>query len=158
MPAAPIVIRPADPGHDLDTVRVLFRAYADALGIDLGFQDFEQELATLPGKYAPPRGRLLLAWREDMALGCVALRPIDAQRSEMKRLYVRPEARGTGLGRTLAVRICIEAREAGYRQICLDTLQTMTAARAVYEALGFKPTEPYVYNPLPGAMFLALDL
>ena len=158
MSAAPITIRPARPDHDLDRVRVLFRAYAEALGIDLGFQDFEQELSALPGKYAPPRGRLLLAWREGQAVGCVALRPIDEARCEMKRLYVRPETRGTGLGRRLAMRVCDEARAAGYRRICLDTLQTMTAARAVYETLGFRPTEPYVYNPLPGAMFLALDL
>lgn len=156
--AAPIEIRPADPGRDLGTVRELFRAYAEGLGIDLGFQDFEAELAALPGKYAPPRGSLLLAWRGRSALGCVALRPIDASRCEMKRLYVRPTTRGTGLGRILAVRICEEARAAGYAQICLDTLTTMTAARAVYEALGFRPIEPYVYNPLPGAMFLGLDL
>ncbi len=151
-------IRPARIPDDLSVVRDLFRAYAEALGIDLGFQNFEAELADLPGKYAPPQGRLLLGWRDGSVMGCVAMRPIDASRCEMKRLYVRPSTRGTGLGRDLALRICDEARAAGYRQICLDTLTTMTAARAVYEALGFRPIEPYVFNPLPGAMFLGLDL
>lgn len=152
------LIRPARLPADLDTVRQLFRDYAEALGVDLGFQGFEEELAALPGKYALPRGRLLLAWRGQEAVGCVALRPIDAHRAEMKRLFVRPTLRGGGLGRRLAIRICDEAREAGYRQICLDTLATMTAARGVYESLGFRPTEAYVFNPLPGALFLALDL
>lgn len=143
---------------DLETVRRLFRDYARALGIDLGFQAFDAELAALPGKYAPPRGRLLLAWQGDAALGCVALRPIDDERCEMKRLYVDPTLRGSGLGRQLAVRICDEARAAGYRRICLDTLESMAAARGLYADLGFRPTVPYVYNPLPGAIFLALEL
>lgn len=153
-----IEIRPARLPEDLDLVRQLFRAYAQALGIDLGFQDFEAELLDLPGKYAPPRGRLLLAWRGDEALGCIALRPIDDTRCEMKRLYLRPDIRGGGLGRRLAVRICDEARDAGYRRICLDTLPSMAAARALYADLGFTPTDPYVYNPLPGAIFLAREL
>ncbi len=153
-----IEIRPARIPEDLDLVRQLFRAYAQALGIDLGFQDFEAELVGLPGKYTPPRGCLLLAWRGDEAIGCIALRPIDDARCEMKRLYLRPDIRGGGLGRRLASRLCDEARQAGYRQICLDTLPTMTAARALYADLGFTPTAPYVYNPLPGAIFLALDL
>lgn len=136
----------------------MFRAYAAALGIDLGFQDFEAELDGLPGKYAAPRGRLLLAWQGSDAVGCIALRPIDARRSEMKRLYLRPDTRGSGLGRRLAERLCEEARLAGYRQICLDTLPSMTAARGLYDELGFRPTAPYVYNPLPGAIFLARDL
>jgi GNAT superfamily N-acetyltransferase len=136
----------------------LFREYADNLGIDLGFQDFEAELATLPGKYAPPAGRLLLAWSEKAALGCVALRPVEAGACEIKRLYVRPQMRGHQLGRRLAERICQEAREAGYARIYLDTLPTMIAAIKLYKALGFKPAEPYVFNPIPDAMFLALEL
>jgi ribosomal protein S18 acetylase RimI-like enzyme len=151
-------ISPAELPRDLATVRELFREYADSLGIDLDFQDFDAELAALPGKYAPPGGRLLLAWRGAEAVGCVALRPLDEEACEMKRLYVRPQARGEQLGRRLAVRICQEAREAGYLRICLDTLPTMTSAQALYQSLGFQSIEPYVYNPIPGTRFLALDL
>lgn len=157
-PAAPIDIRPARLPDHLAVVRRLFRAYAEGLGIDLAFQGFEEELAALPGKYAPPGGRLLLAWRGDDAIGCVALRPVSEDTAEMKRLYVRPDVRGAQLGRRLAERICDEARAAGYRRICLDTLPTMHAAVALYRALGFAPTAPYVYNPLPDALFLARAL
>lgn len=154
-----IEIRPARWPDDAPVVRALFREYADGLGIDLGFQDFESELHALPGKYEPPAGRLLLAWRDDEALGCVALRPVDrGETCEMKRLYVRPGARGTQLGRRLAERICDEARSAGYRRICLDTLSTMDAARGLYVSLGFEPIEPYVFNPIAGAMFLGREL
>lgn len=151
-------IRPATLPQDLPEVRRLFRDYADGLGIDLSFQDFETELRELPGRYAAPRGRLLLAWRGTQPLGCVALRPLSGNDCEMKRLYVRAQARGERLGRRLAERICREAREAGYTRICLDTLPTMQAAQALYRALGFRPIEPYGYNPVPGALFLALDL
>jgi ribosomal protein S18 acetylase RimI-like enzyme len=147
----------ADPA-DLPVVRRLFREYADGLGIDLCFQDFETELATLPGKYAPPQGRLLLAWDSERAVGCVALRPVGDGVCEMKRLYVQPSARGTQLGRRLAERICAEARAAGYRRICLDTLPSMSAALRLYSALGFEPVAPYVYNPIEGAIFLAREL
>jgi ribosomal protein S18 acetylase RimI-like enzyme len=153
-----IEIRPADFPRDLEVVRGLFREYRDGLGVDLDFQGFEAELASLPGKYAPPLGRLLVAWRGDEAVGCVALRPIDRVSCEMKRLYVRAEARGEHLGRRLAERICREAREAGYARICLDTLPAMTSAQALYRSLGFVPIEPYVFNPVPGTRFLALDL
>ena len=152
------VIRPATPPHDLDEVRRLFRDYADGLGVDLSFQDFETELRDLPGQYAPPRGRLLLAWQASRALGCVALRPLPGSDCEMKRLYVRAQARGARLGRRLAERICQEAREAGYSRICLDTLPTMESAQALYRSLGFRPIGPYVYNPIPGTLFMALDL
>lgn len=148
---------PGAPG-DLREVQRLFREYSASLDVDLRFQGFEEELASLPGKYAPPGGRLLLAWDGDRAVGCVALRPIGDDRCEMKRLYVSPEARGLQLGRKLAERVCREAREIGYRRIFLDTLATMTAAQALYRSLGFRPTEPYVYNPIAGAEFLALDL
>lgn len=152
-------IRAADTTRDLDVVRTLFREYADGLGVDLAFQDFEAELARLPGKYAPPAGRLLLAWKGEEAVGCVALRPIGCDKvCEMKRLYVRPHTRGEKLGRRLVERICQEAREAGYTQIRLDTLPTMTTAASLYSTLGFKAIEPYVFNPIPGAMFLALEL
>ena len=144
--------------QDRERVTGLFREYANSLGIDLGFQDFENELATLPGKYALPGGRLLLAWDGDHAVGCVALRPIDREHCEMKRLYVQPAMRGTGLGRALAERVCDEARTAGYRQICLDTLPSMQAAVGLYTDLGFAPVEPYVFNPLPGALFLGRAL
>jgi GNAT superfamily N-acetyltransferase len=153
-----IEIRPADFPHDLDVVRNLFREYADSLNTDLCFQSFEAELAGLPGKYKPPEGRLLLAWRGDQAVGCVALRPVGTGICEMKRLYVQPGMRGEGLGRKLAERIRQEARAAGYSRICLDTLPTMKSAIQLYADLGFRPTEPYVYNPVPGAIFLALEL
>lgn len=158
-----IEIRPAAFPRDLELVRALFREYADGLGIDLCFQDFDAELAGLPGKYSPPAGRLLLAWRGDAdegetAVGCVALRAVNENTCEMKRLYLRPGLRGTQLGRRLAERIVAEARAAGYARICLDTLPSMSAAIALYTALGFKPIEAYVYNPIPGALFLGLEL
>ncbi len=154
----PDEIRPAEFPRDLGEVHSLFCEYAASLSIDLCFQDFETELATLPGKYKPPQGRLLLACRGREAVGCVALRPLEGAACEMKRLYVRPQARGEHLGRRLAESICEEARSAGYSRICLDTLPTMIAALELYSALGFKPIGPYVFNPIPGAIFLALDL
>jgi GNAT superfamily N-acetyltransferase len=153
-----ITIRPAEFPHHRELVRALFREYAESLGFSLCFQGFDEELAALPGKYAPPAGRLLLAWNGDDAVGCVALRPVDAGRCEMKRLYLRPSARAAGLGRRLAERICVEAREAGYAQICLDTLPTMSAAVRLYTSMGFRPIDPYVFNPIEEAMFLGLDL
>lgn len=151
-------IRPAELPRDLEVVRALFEEYAESLGIDLAFQGFERELAELPGKYQPPAGRLLLAWNGERAVGSIALRPLAERTCEMKRLYVRPEARGEQLGRRLAERICQEAREAGYARICLDTLPMMAAAQSLYESLGFAPVAPYVFNPIPGTKFLALDL
>lgn len=151
-------IRPALLPQDLGTVRALFREYAAGLGIDLGFQGFEEELATLPGRYAPPEGRLLLAWTDDEAVGCIALRPLAERNCEMKRLYVRPGARGRQLGRRLAERVCQEARDAGYARICLDTLATMHSAQALYRSLGFREIGAYVFNPVPGSRFFARDL
>lgn len=153
-----IDIRPAAFPADLPTVRELFAEYAEGLGIDLTFQDFQTEMVRLPGKYAAPKGRVLLAWKAERPVGCVALRPIDDTRCEMKRLYVRQEARSLQLGRRLAERICEEARSIGYRQICLDTLPTMNAAIHLYTALGFQPIAPYVYNPVEGAIFLGRTL
>jgi len=151
-------IRPAVFPRELPLVRALFREYADELGIDLCFQGFEEELASLPSKYAPPGGRLLLAFSDGQATGCVALRPIGDSACEMKRLYVRPSARGQHLGRRLAQRICAEARAGGYRRICLDTLPQMGEAVRLYSSLGFRPIEPYIFNPIDGAIFLGLDL
>ena len=153
-----IEISLADFDGDLVVVRQLFREYAESLEIDLCFQNFEDELASLPGKYTPPEGRMLLAWDANDVLGCVALRPIVAASCEMKRLYIKPPARGQRLGHQLAEQICQEAREAGYRRICLDTLPTMTAAVQLYRSLGFKPIEPYIFNPVDGAIFLGLEL
>jgi GNAT superfamily N-acetyltransferase len=153
-----VEIRPAEFPRDVEAVRSLFREYAEGLGIDLSFQEFEAELAFLPGKYAPPAGRLLIAWEGGAAVGCVALRPLQGDACEMKRLYVRPIARGEQLGRQLALRVCQEARAIGYARLLLDTLASMSAARGLYLSLGFQSTEAYVFNPLPDAMYLALDL
>ncbi|MEP7157614.1 MAG: GNAT family N-acetyltransferase [Betaproteobacteria bacterium] len=153
-----IEIRPACFPEDLEIVRLLFREYASSLDTDLCFQNFEEELASLPGKYQAPEGRLLIATSGDEAVGCVALRRIDVHSSEMKRLYVRPRARGESLGRRLVQRISAEAQRAGYTRICLDTLPSMTAAQALYQSLGFVAIEPYVFNPVAGTKFMALDL
>jgi ribosomal protein S18 acetylase RimI-like enzyme len=151
-------IRDAEFPRDLPVVRRLFRDYADSLDISLDFQDFDAEFEALPGKYARPRGRLLLAWRDAEAIGCVALRGISDTECEMKRLYVCPGARGGHVGRRLAERICEEARQAGYARIFLDTLSTMTSALKLYQSLGFEPTAAYVFNPVPGARFFAREL
>jgi putative acetyltransferase len=140
--------------------RELFLEYAAATGIDLCFQNFDQELASLPGEYAPPSGRLFLALDETQGViaGCVALRKIDKETCEMKRLYVRPAARGTGSGKSLALKIIEEARRIGYARMRLDTLPSMRQAIMLYRSLGFKPIEPYRYNPEEGALFMELDL
>ena len=151
-------IRAARFPEDLAVVREMFREYASGLGVDLSFQDFETELAGLPGKYAPPRGKILLAVADGQVIGCVAMRPLDGDACEMKRLYVRPCGRGRQLGRKLAVQICRMAREAGYARIRLDTLASMREAQRLYASLGFRPIAAYVFNPLPGARYMELDL
>ena len=163
--AAP-AIRPAEGPRDIELARALFLEYAAGLGIDLCFQGFDEELATLPGKYRPPQGRLLLAGPPGDAVGCVALRPLDVDVSvelatpvgEVKRLYVQPRARGTGTGRVLASALVDAARTIGYRTLCLDTLEHMTEARALYESLGFTRARRYYENPLDHVVYYALTL
>ncbi|MFY9742141.1 MAG: GNAT family N-acetyltransferase [Candidatus Sulfotelmatobacter sp.] len=139
--------------------RELFLEYANSLGFSLCFQNFDKELAGLPGDYAPPRGRLLLAQYEDQLAGCVALHPLEADVCEMKRLYLRPQFRGKGLGRALADRIIAEARQIGYRSMRLDTVEPMMKdAVAMYRKLGFKEIAPYCTNPNAGALYMQLDL
>ena len=144
--------------RDLVTVRELFQEYADSLDFDLGFQDFQQELENLPGEYAEPRGCLFLGFENRAAAGCVALRDFGDNVAELKRLYVRPQFRGSGLGRLLTQRIIEEARERGYVRILLDTVPSMTAAVVLYRSLGFRPIAPYRYNPIDGALFMVLEL
>jgi ribosomal protein S18 acetylase RimI-like enzyme len=142
----------------LAACRELFREYQRGLGVSLCFQGFEQELAQLPGDYAPPRGRLYLALRGGRPAGCVALRPLFHRDAEVKRLYVRSQHRGSGLGRTMALRIIEDARSLGYEVLKLDTLPQMKAAQRLYEGLGFRDTAPYNDNPVSGVRFMALAL
>ncbi len=146
----------------METVREIFREYAATLGVDLAFQDFEAELASLPGDYAAPRGHLLLAQVDGAIAGCCALRPLDAadypNASEMKRLYVRKAFRGFGLGRELAEAMLDQARRAGYACVLLDTLDGMESARALYTDLGFEEIPPYYHNPIAGSHYLKADI
>ena len=157
-------IRLATPttADELHALREVFREYADGLGVDLCFQQFDQELANLPGEYAAPRGALLLATVDGALAGCVALRPLDTadypNAAEMKRLYVRKAFRGFGLGRQLAEAILDAARQAGYACVLLDTLDDMESARALYDDLGFEAIPPYYHNPIAGAHYLKVNL
>jgi len=145
--------------EDIEQARGLFREYEAWLGLDLCFQNFEKELAELPGAYALPTGRLLLAFENDQLAGCVALRKLSDGVCEMKRLFLRPEFHGQGRGRQLTERIIREARDAGYQRMRLDTLpEQMGKAIGLYRSLGFKKIEPYYENPVVGAMFMELDL
>lgn len=152
---------PSSAAH-YDALRDIFREYAAALQVDLCFQDFENELSGLPGEYAPPRGALLMAWEDENLIGCCALRPLDnvdyPNACEMKRLYVRPAFRSTGVGRQLAEAILDIARVAAYDCVLLDTLDDMESARALYQDLGFEEIPPYYHNPIAGAHYLRANL
>jgi len=153
------VILPAESSADLEDVAALFRAYAAALPVDLGYQGFAGELAGLPGKYAPPAGALLIARAPSgEAIGCVAMRPIEQDICEMKRLYAAPAARGLGLGVALIHAIVEQARAAGYREMRLDTLPTMHTALALYERACFAKIDAYYPTPVEGTIFLGLRL
>jgi putative acetyltransferase len=172
---APLVqtLRHACSPRDIELARELFLEYAQWLRVDLCFQGFEEEVSTLPGAYAPPRGCLLLAGPSDAAFGCIALRPLDAVSgcggaaparradalaAEVKRLYVRPAHRGEGWGQRLARALLEEARATGYRELKLDTLDWMSAARSLYSGLGFRECAPYYVNPLSGVVYMSLKL
>ena len=162
MSAPRIDLKVPDTPELLEATRVIFREYAKGLGVDLCFQNFEAELATLPGDYAAPQGALLLAWVDGELAGCGAFRPLAdvdyANACEMKRLYVRRAFRRFGLGRLLAQALIDGAVQAGYSAMLLDTLDDMEAARGLYATLGFEEVPPYYYNPIPGAHYLKVEL
>ncbi|MEP7058218.1 MAG: GNAT family N-acetyltransferase [Caldimonas sp.] len=157
-----VVLRCPDTPALLDATRQIFNEYAASLDVDLCFQDFAAELAGLPGAYAAPGGHLLLAFVDGELAGCGAMRSAAdadyANACEMKRLYVRPEFRGYGLGRALAEALLDEGRSAGYSSMLLDTLDDMESARELYAALGFEEIPPYYFNPIPGAHYLKAEL
>jgi putative acetyltransferase len=154
----PIRITEARWPDDHAIVEALFREYVASLAEDISFQNVDDELGTLPGKYARPTGVVLIARDGAQAAGAVAYRMVEPGVCEMKRLYVRPAFRGLGLGRELANELIEDARAQGYRTMLLDTLASMNSARALYRDLGFEPVAPYYDNPLPGVMYMALEL
>jgi len=143
---------------DLMAVRSLFQEYAESLDFELDFQDFREELETLPGKYARPLGSILVAKENGVTVGCVAVRPLGEEICEMKRLFVKPAHRGRKVGRELALAIIEEAKRLGYKAMRLDTVVAMKEASSLYKALGFQPIDAYYYNPLRGAMYFELKL
>ncbi len=164
------ILKQAQSPEEIEIARGLFREYAAELNIDLCFQNFDQEVNGLPGNYATPAGRLLLAIEDEQVAGCIALRPLGEYQKpdreggqvtdcEMKRLYIRPEFRGQGLGKKLVTTLIDAAREIGYRRMLLDTLPgKMDEAIALYRALGFREIAPYYHNPVAGALFMELSL
>jgi ribosomal protein S18 acetylase RimI-like enzyme len=154
-----LTLRQAELPAEIAQARELFLEYADSLGFSLCFQGFDQELAGLPGDYAPPDGRLLLAEYRGHPAGCIALHKLDAGICEMKRLYLRPQLRGRGVGRALAEAVIAEARAIGYRKMRLDTVEpVMPNAVAMYRRLGFVEIDPYRANPIAGALYMELVL
>lgn len=149
-----ILLRFAASTEEIETARALFREYEKSLGISLCFQNFAEEVASLPGEYAPPGGQLLLAFVEDWPAGCVALRKIGEGVAEMKRLYVRPAFRGMKLGRRLTEAVLADAKSIGYRAVRLDTLSTMKEAQALYLSMGFADIPPYNDHPIAGTRFM----
>lgn len=152
------VIRPGDRPCDIAAIRALLRHYLTETGLDLGFQGFDAELDALPGDYAPPRGCLLCAQSDERIVGCVAYRPLDDDRCEMKRLFVRPDFRRSALGAALVAAILERAREAGYASMCLDTAPGMERAQALYARFGFRDIARYNDNPIPGVRFMGVAL
>ncbi|MBW2478653.1 MAG: GNAT family N-acetyltransferase [Deltaproteobacteria bacterium] len=148
----------AKTGDHYRQARKLFEQYVEELGVDLEFQGFSREVATLPGEYSPPDGCILLAQSGDKFVGCAALRPLEKLICEMKRLYVVPGHRHRKIGLTLAEAVIDQARTCGYERMRLDTLESMTAAQALYHSLGFRPIEPYRYNPLHNPSYFELNL
>ena len=148
----------AETGKNLEYIRTIFEEYAASLDFDLDFQNFREELDSLPGEYASPDGHLLIAMYEDKPAGCIALRKLNHGICEMKRLYVKPQFRGLGIGRTLTEAIIGEAKQIGYALMRLDTVPSMEKARALYVSLGFKEISPYRFNPIEGSQFMELAL
>lgn len=144
--------------EQLAYAKELFKEYANSLGFDLSFQDFEEEFASLPGDYTPPDGRLFLALENNEIIGCVGLRKFTSSICEMKRMYVREKYRGKGIGRKLAIAVIDAAKKIGYQEMRLDTVPWMTEAIALYLSIGFIEIKPYRYNPIPGSRYFSLDL
>jgi putative acetyltransferase len=143
---------------DTHEVISIFREYVASPTVNLGFQNYESEFRDLPGQYAEPEGRIALAWEQNSVVGCAALRRVENSTCELKRVYVRPSARGINIGRRLVEHMIREARRQGYSRMCLDVLPEFVAAQKLYESLGFSPAEAVSYNPVPGTKFLALNL
>jgi ribosomal protein S18 acetylase RimI-like enzyme len=153
-----IIIKQVEKPDEIENVKQLFLEYAESLNFDLCFQNFDEELQQLPGRYSPPEGRLLIALNDNKPAGCAALRKHNEHTCEMKRLYVKPEFRHFGLGKILVDKLLDEAKMIGYKKMILDTVPSMESARKIYESIGFKETKPYYYNPQPGTIFMSINL
>ena len=159
MTTTPYTITRAESQQDLEDIRSLFRAYEHETGLDLCFQNFEEELATLPGKYGPPDGKLIIVRDEnERAVACAAIRSLEQGACELKRLYVRPDARGARLGERLTLALIEDAKQLGYSEMKLDTLPSMGTAVSLYRKLGFQDCPAYYRNPLDGVVYMSLKL